>query len=206
MSEEIRPNSNKYRESLKKNEVNERGKPLLEDEAFISKKPSKKKKLIRSIFNKDIEDIRDYLIYDVAIPSIKGIGLNVVSMMFYGEPIESDIFPGGKKKKKTYDRASYGSNRSSSRRNRRREYDEEEDVDYQDIVLKRREDAEKIVDEIRYRIKETGECSVAELYDMINVAGESADNDYGWTNGRDVGVKKIYGGYLIDVAEAKYLL
>lgn len=208
MSEEIRPNSHKYRESLNKETIKHETKTIVSNDAIVDRKKSRGKKMMKSVFNKDIEDIRDYLIYDVAIPAIKGVGMNTLSMIFYGEPLYDNIFGEGAKKKKTYDRASYhkyykGSS-SRSKRNRRREEDDD-DVDYQEIVLKKREDAEKIVDEMRYRISEEGSVSIAEFLDMINIPGNRSDNDYGWDRERDIGVKKVRDGWLVDVSEAKWI-
>lgn len=173
-----------------------------------TKKPLSKK-LMKQLFNADdISDMKDYILTEVILPGIGQFGMNALSVIFLNRPLDPDFFSGGKKKK-TYGRASYTSyyekKREKERKKRRYYDDEDDDVDYREIVLKYQDDAEKIVDEMYYRIDEEGSVSVAELFDMIDVAGEASDNDYGWTRKGDIGVKKVAGGFLIDVNEAKRL-
>lgn len=173
-----------------------------------TKKPLSKK-LMKKLFNADdISDMKDYILTEVILPGIGQFGLNALSVIFFDRSLDPDFFRGGKSKK-TYGRASYSSyyekKRDRDRKKRRYYDDDEDDIDYREIVLKYQEDAEKIVDEMYYRIDEEGSVSVAELFDMIDVSGEASDNDYGWTRKGDIGVKKVSGGFLIDVNEARRL-
>lgn len=203
----LKPSSERLREESSKDR--EKRDPIVNKDAIAKKKKTLGKKLMKKLFNADdISDMRDYILTEVVLPGIGQFGLNALSVIFFNEPLDTDFFPGKKKKKKAYDRASYSSyyekKKRSKERSRRRE-EEEEEVDYQEIVLLHREDAEKIVDEMHDRIDEEGSVSIAELYDMIDVAGEISDNDYGWTKKGSIGIKKVSGGWLIDVAEARRL-
>lgn len=201
----VKPSSERLKE---KESDRERSEPIVKKDAVVSKKKPLGKKLMKKLFNADdISDMRDYILTEVILPGIGQFGLNALSVIFFNEPLDSDFFSGRKKKKKAYDRASYSSyyeKKKKKDRKRREEYEDDE-VDYQEIVIRYREDAEKIVDEMHYRIDEEGSVSIAELFDMIDVAGESTDNDYGWTRKKDIGIKRVSGGFLIDVAEARRL-
>ena len=43
------------------------------------------------------------------------------------------------------------------------------------------------------------------LLDLVDVPGRYTDNNWGWDDDRDIGIRRVSSGYLIDVAEPKYL-
>ena len=90
-------------------------------------------------------------------------------------------------------------------REREDEYDDDRTVDYQNIVLKRKDAAQDIVDELRRRINKYDKATVADLLDLIEVTGKYTDNNWGWTDPDDIGIRRVSNGFLIDVAEAELL-
>lgn len=105
-----------------------------------------------------------------------------------------------------YKSESYGRDRDRGRRYKNDDYDRrEEEVDYRHIVLKYREDAEKIVKAMRRQIRDDDEASVADLLSAAHLPGEYTDNDWGWTDPRDIDYKRVSNGYLILVTEPRSL-
>lgn len=201
----LKPNSNSYKQM----ERNKREKldPVIKKEAVVSTKKPFGQRLKDTFIGEDVQDIKQYILMDVIIPGVKRTILSTLRMMFFGEPEDDHYYEKDSTRRTNY-RAMYkGSSynsRSTSRRERDRQYDDEK-VDYRNIVLRSRKDAENIIDEMRERIRRYGSVSVADLFDLINVTGKYTDNNWGWTNERDIGIRQTNSGFLLDVREAEYL-
>lgn len=201
--ESLEPNSHKYKAEK---ESRESLKPIVKKDALVSTKKSGFQKFADSFFNRDIDSIKDWLIEDVLIPGAQETLVNLVQMLVFNE------IRGGRRDRRDYDDyRSYYSGRSSSSRGRGRrdhrdyERDRDDKIDCRDIVLKYREDAERIIDEMRMRIRKYDSVSVADLFDLLDIPGKYTDNNYGWTREGDIGLRRVAGGYLIDVPDPKYL-
>lgn len=200
--ESLEPNSHKYKAEK---EARESLKPIVKKDALVSTKKSGFQKFADSFFNRDIDSIKDWLIEDVLIPGAQETLVNLVQMLVFNE------IRGGRRDRDYDDYRSYYSGRSSSSRDRgridRRDYerDRDEKIDCRDIVLKYREDAERIIDEMRMRIRKYDSVSVADLFDLLDIPGKYTDNNYGWTREGDIGLRRVAGGYLIDVPDPRYL-
>jgi hypothetical protein len=209
----VTPNSHKYREAQAKAAEAEREhlKPLVKKDAVVSTKKSAGRKFVDTFIQEDAEDIKSYVVFDVIIPGIKNLILDMVEMAFFGSTSASKR-DRSKSGEPTNYRSYYGGSTRSTRERREsrdrgaaRRADRDDKLDYQNIILRYREDAENIIDEMRYRIKKTGSCSIAELFDLIGEAGSWNDNNWGWTDERDICLRRVSNGYLISVAEAYYL-
>lgn len=206
--EDLKPNSHVYKDGLKKDEkkVNKpKLQSVIKKNDVVSTNKSLGKKFAETFIADDVKDVKNYILLDVIIPGIKNTILDGLSMIFFKEP-----YRGGSK----YDRgehysysARYKYKGSSSRRERDRDRDEyvEDKVDYRNIVLKDRNAAMEVVDKLRKRIKDYDSASIADLFDLIDISGKYTDNNWGWTNAEDIGLRRVSNGYLIDVAEADLL-
>lgn len=213
------PNSNAYkRRQMEEPEKGERIRldPIIDSSKIVSKKKTLGRKFSELFLKEDMRDIKKYVIYDVVIPGIGLTFMNIISMMFFGRPASKNVFGNNY----TYSRGDnsyydYGSTsyydyrgdygRSNDKRSSNRYYREDEKVDYKSIVLNSRRDAEKLVDTMRERIRNAGTITVAEFFDLLNVPSAFTDNDWGWKDERDLGIKRIPNGFLIDVSDAKFL-
>lgn len=209
----LEPNSHKYKaeknngNSSKKDKVS----PVIDRDRVVSTKKPLKKKISDTFITEDTADVKRWLLADVIIPGIKNTILDMLSMMFFGE-VDSRS-----RKKRRRDRdddrvpySSYYKGSSSSRSSYRRRdrddyYDSDDKIDFRNIVLRERSDAEHVINAMRDRIRDTGSVSVAELLDLIDVAGRYTDNNWGWDDERDIGIRRVSTGYLIDVDEPKPL-
>lgn len=212
----LEPNSHKYKAEKAKGEEAKKSRekisPVVNREQVVSTKKPLGKKFAETFMTEDTNDVKTWLLMDVVIPGVKNTILDILSMMFFGEV---DSRSRGRRRRDRDDRVNYSSyyRGSSDRRDRdsrrRRDrddrYDSDDRVDFRNIVLRNRDDAERVISAMRNRIRDDGSASVADLLDLIDVAGRYTDNNYGWDDERDIGIRRVSSGYLIDVAEPRYL-
>lgn len=199
----LQPNSHKYKEEKeKKSKLS----PIVDKDQIVSTKKPFSKKIFDTFLMDDSKDIKSWLIYDVLIPGAKNTVLDVLSMMFFGELSSRNRSSRSRYRREERDdyRSYY---RSSNERSKRRDdrYNSDDRIDFRNIILRNRENAEDLIEEMRRRIKNDGSASVADLLDLIDASSRYTDNNYGWDDERDIGIRRVSSGYLIDVAEPKYL-
>ncbi len=187
----------------------ERLKPVINRDRLVSTKKPLGKRISDTFLTEDTADIKNYIIRDVIIPGIKNVILDFISMLFFGET----CFDGRRNSRRIdrHERIDYRSHYRINSGRRSRDYDDNDyydsdnKVDFRNIIVRDREDAEIIVSNMRSRIRDEGAASIANLLDYIDVVGRYTDNNWGWDNERDIGIRRVASGYLIDVAEPKYL-
>lgn len=221
----IKPNSNKYKETEKAEgpvkPERERLKSVVSHDNVVTTKKPFSKKLFDWFLGDEFDDakeLKDYIIKDMLLPGIKDFGFDVIERIFYPDTARGGRFRrrgssgssyryGGTSYSKYYEdkrrRSSRSSSSNRSSRDRRREEDDK--LDYKNIVVKERRDAEEIIDALCERIERTGSATVAELFDLIDEPGSFTDNEWGWTSTRQIGLRKTSNGWLIDVDTARYL-
>lgn len=208
----LEPNSHKYKAEKAKREVAQKSRekvsPVIDHNKIVSTKKPLSKKFTETFITEDAKDVKSWLLMDVLIPGIKNTILDILSIMFFGE---TDLRSGkrGRSKKDRDDRVNYSSyyrpNNQGSHRRAYDQYESDDHIDFRNIILTEREDAERVIKEMRRRIRNYDFASVADLLDMIDVPGRYTDNNWGWDDERDIGIRRVSSGYLIDVAEPKYL-
>lgn len=209
--ESLKPNSYKYKEEMavaeSESKEREKLKPVVGSDQVVSTKKSLGRKFAETFLGENLKDVSKYLIWDVIIPGMKNAILDTMSMMFFGET--SGRRSGGRRDSDRTSYSSYyrGTNRSSREKRERDRYDRDEDrkVDYRNIVLKYRQDAEDVVDALYERIEKYGSASVADLLDLVGQMGQYTDNNWGWDRKQDIGIRRVERGFLIDVAPAEYI-
>lgn len=211
----LEPNSHKYKAEKGASENNakksrEKISPVVNRDQVISTKKPLSKKLAETFIKTDVKDLKKWLIQDVIMPGLMNGILDTLSMIFFEEVDTRRRDRSRRDRDRRVDYSNYYRSSSSDRDSRRRRdrddrYDSDDRVDFRNIVLRNREDAENVINAMRNRIRDNGCASVADLLDLIDVAGRYTDNNYGWDDERDIGIRRISSGYLIDVAEPKYL-
>ena len=216
--EDIKPNSNAYRTQQKekdgtKNPIS----PVVKRENIVSTKKPLSQKAAELFFGDDVDSLGGYVVREIVVPSLKNTFLDVMESIFMGGTRRNrgrgyGYSDGGYDYGYPYRTRSVYGGRDSSRRDSYRDRDrddryEERDkrVDYRNIVVRYREDAEEIIDRMREAIDLYNQVSIAELYRLVDLPSAYTDNNWGWTDPRDIGIKRVSSGYLIDVAEARYL-
>lgn len=211
----LEPNSHKYKSEKKAKSAEdgtksrEKVSPVVHRDQVVSTKKPFSKKITETFMTEDTKDVKSWLVMDVLIPGVKNTILDILSMMFFGET--NSRSRGSSRRRDRDDRTNYSSyyrgssNRNSRHRDRDDYYDSDNRIDFRNIILRQRDDAENVIEEMRRRIRNTGSVSVADLLDLIDVAGRYTDNNWGWDDERDIGIRRVSSGYLIDVTEPRYL-
>lgn len=211
--EDLEPNSKKYKEEKRHadDEPSKEKPPKLKSKVkkndIVQTKKSLGQKFQETFIQEDIKTVRNYVVDEVVLPGFKNLILDCLSMFFFKE-----AYSGRRGRMDDDEYTSYSSYYSSGRKKKKRKKERDEDyddddrtVDYQNIVLKRKDAAQDIVDELRRRIKKYDRASVADLLDLIEVTGKYTDNNWGWTDPEDIGIRRVSNGFLIDVADAELL-
>ena len=154
-------------------------------------------KFTDSFVSEDGAKIKDYILMDILLPSVKktisDMVTNSVDMLLFGGKNTSSRsnVPATRVSYRSY----YDSGRSQyteySPRSVRSSYN------YDDIVLKNRGDADAVLNEMDNIIRRYGFVKVADLYDLVGIQGSYTDNNYGWTDLRYAEVVRQRDGYLL---------
>jgi hypothetical protein len=150
--------------------------------------------------SEDVKNVKEYLIMDVIIPTIKKTIVDVVtdsvSMIFGMSPRRSSSGSDKISYNKMYNRND--NDRTSVTSNRTRT-----GYSYDDVSLDSRQEAEEVLTRMDELVETYGEVTVADLYDLVGVTCEFTDNNYGWTNIRNAKVVRLRDGkYMIDLPKA----
>lgn len=154
------------------------------------KKRSKGRKLVDLFFNEDWGDIRDYVIFEKAIPDVKNVILDIMEMIFFGSAKRRTARRDG-----TYvSYNSYSSGRRVERKPQRTVYS------FDDIIIDSRGEAEQILDILSEMIDRYGEATVAEFYDLVGITRNGyTDRSYGWKDLRGANIRHTRDGYLFEM-------
>ena len=215
----LKPNSHAYKEGLQREKMEKSTEtdhkklaPVVQKDGVVSTKKPFGAKFKDAFISADAQDVKSYVLLDIIIQTIKNTMIDVLEMFLFNDT-------GGRSRRGrsrgNRDQVSYSSyykseynGRSSSSRDRRDHddrYEKNDKVDYRNIVLRDRRDAEEVVNELKHRIDSYRQATVADLLDLIDVTSNYVDNNWGWTDVRDIGIRRVSSGYLIDVAEAEHL-
>lgn len=194
---DYKPNSHKYHEDRKRVE----GEKKRANKVATGKVKVKKKNGIHKftdIFSaSDIDEVRDYIVNDLIIPTAKKTLLDIISngadMMIYGST-------GHSRRSDSRDRVSYrdyyrGRDRSEPRSRSNRD---DEGI----ITYETRREAEDVLDELEDRIREYGVATVLDMYDASDSSAPHTADRYGWTSLRNASVKRVRDGYILDMPKA----
>jgi hypothetical protein len=201
------PNSNRFLTKDKPTEEENLGKKKVDKVVSGSVKTKKKSSLSKfadTFIEEDKDTVVGYLLSEVLIPSFKKMISDTIKTgidkMLYGDAeVSRSNSPASKISYSKYynDKSSYS--RSSSTApvaNRRDTYE------YNNIVLETRGDAEAVLMGMDDIIAKYEIVSVADLYDLVGIAGSYTDYKYGWTDIRSARIERVRDGYVIRMPKA----
>lgn len=204
--------SNSYKDKKEEKERrNRKVDPVIKNDKIVSTKKKTSKKILETFVEDDVDDIKSYFLFDMLIPGLKNGCLDLIETMFFGNSGGRNRSRGREYNKpyssyyRSYEGARNRRSRESERKRNESYHSKDDKIDYRNIVLRNRSDANDIVDKMYERIDEFKACSVADLFDMLDLTSNYVDNNWGWTKEDEIRVRRVSSGYLIDVPEAVYL-
>lgn len=184
-----------------KREAAEREKRRVEKVVSGPVRPRKKSELQKvadSFISEDVSNIKQYILMDVLIPSIKRavseIVTNGINMLLYGEA-------GRTEKKSNASKISYRSYYNSQEPSRPTSRTGSV-YDYDEYTITNRGEAEEVLSSLEDMIDRYGTASVADFYELLGVSCNFTDYNYGWSDLRNARVVSVRDGYVIKFPKA----
>lgn len=178
------------------------------------KKKTELSKFMESVIADDVDNVKDYVVMDVFVPSIKRAISEITSSIFnilsdgvevllYGKLGASDLRR--PRSASIISRQPYGKAFDRGNRSIRREPVKPSGFEYNDIILDNRGEAEKVLVSLEEQIDAYGMVSVQELYDFAGISGPGGytKNYYGWTDVSKATISRQRdGSYLLSMPRA----
>lgn len=190
--------SNSHKSKQKAEEIKEK-----KVEKVVTSKPMLKKK---SIFSKmseafvgdDSRNVGEYLLYDILIPTIKSMFLEMIT-----SGSEKILYGDERRPNRTYrdrgvSRVSYSSYYNSPGRSSHRR-SPDRGIDMDDIILGTRDEAEEVLSALCDIVETYEQASVSDLHELLGITSNYTDRKYGWDNLSSACVRRTRDGYLIDL-------
>lgn len=203
MSEfDYKPNSHKFREEQRA-EKSEKPVEKKNIEKVVTGSVKTKKNDVRKLTDifiaEDVSNVKSFVVFDVLIPTIKkaisDIVTNGVDILLFGEAGRSG-------KKHSSDRIQYT---RYSEKPRDRDYSSARvrtACDYDDIVFNTRGEAERALSQMDDIIDAYGVVSIADLYEMADLAAPHTYQRYGWSSLRNAEAVRVRDGYMLKLPKA----
>lgn len=201
------PNSNRFLTKDKPTEEENLGKKKVDKVVSGSVKTKKKSSLSKfadTFIEEDKDTVIGYLLSEVLIPSFKKMVSDTIKTgidkMLYGDAeVSRSNSPASKISYSKYynDKSSYSRSSSTAPVTNRRDT-----YEYNNIVLETRGDAEAVLMGMDDIIAKYEIVSVADLYDLVGIAGSYTDYKYGWTDIRSARIERVRDGYVIRMPKA----
>lgn len=200
--QDYKPNSHRFKEEQAKKTLPENKKLKKVTKGAVKvKKKGAVESAVDAFVNEDIPNIKQYLISDVIIPTIKNTiwdaFTNTLDMVLYGGTGRArKNVPGSSRvpyvsyNKMSDNRA--GSSRGSDDRMRSR-------YDFSYIVFSNKQDADEVLRQMDAIMDEYKLVKVADLYDLVGEPCNHVDFNYGWQNIRNAQVMRGRDGYYIQL-------
>lgn len=207
---QIPGNAHRTREEAPKAEPRDAVEKIVEGGVKI-KKPSFAKRIARSMVAEDVADVGDFVATDVLAPAIRNLIYDIISQgaarILYGQSrarrvglVGSGLASGPVTSlKSAYNRVSDAApERNLSAVDRARH-------NFDPISLTERSEAYGVLEELVAIISRYGSARVSDLYALVGVTGAFTDQNYGWYNLDNAGVRPTRSGFLLDLPQPELL-
>lgn len=169
------------------------------------KQKSSLSKFKDELIKDDIPNLKDYIIFDVAIPYL----MNTVGDIL-NDTIDTVFHKGARSGSRTRRTNSYVSYRDYGSRNSRARVPDRpyapvrrSGYNFDDIVIGTAKEAEDVLDQMTDIIGKYGIVTVNDYYDLVGEVGNSTDANYGWNSLRTADVVRVRDGYIIKLPRPK---
>ena len=163
--------------------------PELKQEPIVKKAPMRSR-VVSAIIAEEARDVKEYLIFDVIIPTIKqtlfDLVTNALNLTLFGKPNSSMNRDRDRGPYVSY--SSYSSSRGYDKyereertRDRRDRYEKYVDIRHLDRVeFRYREDAVDVINFLEDNLNEFGYATVADFLSAAHLETNSVHNKWGW--------------------------
>lgn len=161
-----------------------------------TRKPSTLSKLASNFIQEDRASIQRYFWEDLIIPGAKGLIIDMVHMIL-GEPNRRTTNAPGPR----YNyQGVYNSLNNTQQQKKQQGSESSYYSAYEDPIVGTRAEAEAILQEMFDIVREYGQASIADLYDLCGISGPPTNMNYGWTELTGANTRRIgRQGYLIEM-------
>ena len=195
-------NSNRSLEKIETESVPERvhAKPVAKRLAG-KKQETTLQKFRNLIFADDINDIGDYLVKDLIVPTIKDVFLNFMNALLWGDRRSGNGYRDNSRQRTNYNRISSTARVETPRRSSERtDYNEERNqFNVDNIVFATKAEAEEILAKLEDYIEDYGQVTVGYLYELMDESGPWTVEYYGWRSLRSARITRVQNGYSLDL-------
>lgn len=199
--EDLKPNSHISKEEKKKKEVTK----VISGRA-VKKEKTTGQKFAEVFLSDDVDNVKDYVFFDVVIPAIKEAIVNAITggveMIFFGNSSSRST---RRERGKSY--VSYSSYYKSDNSNNRRDSSSNRRTrgNYSPVEVDSRAEGEEILSNLVDFAIDYGQATVADLYELAGLSSNFTDNKWGWVDLSTASVKRVRNGYLIDLPNPELL-
>lgn len=196
---EYQPNSQKSKEEAANTELVKKEKKVQKVvSGKVKTKSNEKRKLLNMFISEDATNVKSYILLDVIVPTIKKTLYDVVT-----DSLDMILNGGtGGKKHKSGNKISYRNYYDDKREGRDGSYRVKNRFDYDDLVFDSRGECEAVREQMVDIIETYGFVTVADMYDMADIAAPYTSSKYGWTNIRTAETVRVRDGYVLKLPKA----
>lgn len=154
----------------------------------------------------DAHTVGSYILYEVAIPAFRDLIFDIIrngaERSLYGEVRPSRGSGRGFGRNNVINYGSMSRSRDDrDYRNERREVSSRarRNHDFGEIIIPDRGEAEEVIDRLVDLIDRFGVATISDLYDLVGVTSDYADEKWGWYNLASARAVRTRDGYLLDL-------
>lgn len=207
MANELIPsNSNKYHEG--QNKKKEKKVRQVTSGSVKTRPRSPGRKFFHAFFNSDARTLKEYLVEDQLIPSMKEIALRTFEMWLFGDSARSSSSESrsrGWTEKTQYNKAGRTARNSSSRNSEKSRALAKFNPEIDDIFMETRGDAERTLEYLQYLISEYDEVTVSDLYESVGKTADWSLSNVGWRDLGDAFVQHTRYGWRLELPSVEQL-
>lgn len=198
-----------------KSERREEIKQIIKGKVIEEKQPLSSK-FKDAFLGDNVTNIKEYIIKDVILPSVKNLLFDALSdgfdMINTGLINGFEVFLFGKsnrqpknKKSNVFSSISYGNFFKNNKTSFSSNDTQRSSLNINNIILETKLEAEEVIFHLSDLINYYGFASVADLYDLVGITPEYTYNKYGWSDSKGFSISRIRKGYLLNLPRAKVL-
>lgn len=167
------------------------------------------KRITRNVVTSTLKSVGSYILFDILIPAAKNTLSDMINngsdMILFGEPKVRS-----RDRERSGPRVSYTSyydrdrNHYSDRERRDRVYGRSV-FNSDDVIIPSRDEAEQVKQSMFDIFDQYNAVTVSEFLELVGLPDEYTDRNYGWINLRDVEVRRVRDGYIVDLPNPRPL-